>query len=80
VMCTYYAPLRFGMDFLREAAGVTVGGYSAGGDARYFGLTPAQWGCLPLFTLGIVLLLRAPERGTDPPIAPPDLVPLPPKP
>ena len=74
VMCAYYAPLRFGLDFLRARPGIVSGGLSAGGDARYFGLTPAQWGCVPLFVLGIALLLRARQSGTAPPPVPPRLV------
>ncbi|HEX5098131.1 MAG TPA: prolipoprotein diacylglyceryl transferase family protein [Polyangiaceae bacterium] len=71
VMCIYYAPLRFLMDFLRERTGVNVGSaLLAGGDARYFALTPAQWGCLPLLALGVVLLVRAPRAGVDPPPVP----------
>jgi phosphatidylglycerol---prolipoprotein diacylglyceryl transferase len=41
VTATTYALVRFGLDFLRV------------GDATYTGLTLAQWGCLPLFTLGV---------------------------
>lgn len=70
-MCAYYAPLRFGLDFLRERSGAVIGGYAAGGDARYFALTPAQWGCVPLFVLGIALLVRARHTGTAPPPVPP---------
>jgi phosphatidylglycerol:prolipoprotein diacylglycerol transferase len=70
-MCAYYAPLRFGLDFLRERAGAVIGGYQAGGDARYFALTPAQWGCVPLFVLGVALLVRARRTGTAPPPVPP---------
>jgi phosphatidylglycerol:prolipoprotein diacylglycerol transferase len=71
VTCVYYAPLRFLLDFLRERAGVNVGqSLLAGGDARYLGLTPAQWGCIPLFVLGVVLLRRAPAAGLEPPPAP----------
>jgi phosphatidylglycerol:prolipoprotein diacylglycerol transferase len=70
-MCTYYAPLRFLLDFLRERPGVTILGYATGGDARYLGLTPAQWGCVPLFVLGVVLLVRARRAGSEPPPAPP---------
>lgn len=71
VMCVYYAPLRFLMDFLRERSGVNVGSaLLAGGDARYFALTPAQWGCLPLLALGVVLLVRAPRAGVEPPPVP----------
>ena len=41
VTATTYALVRFGLDFLRV------------GDATYAGLTLAQWGCLPLFVLGV---------------------------
>lgn len=41
-----YAPARFGLDFLRV------------GDARYLGLTPAQYGCIGLVWLGARWLLR----------------------
>jgi phosphatidylglycerol:prolipoprotein diacylglycerol transferase len=71
IMCTYYAPLRFLLDFLRERAGVHVeNALVAGGDARYLGLTPAQWGCVPLFVLGVALLRRARHSGTEPPPVP----------
>ncbi|HWP06559.1 MAG TPA: prolipoprotein diacylglyceryl transferase family protein [Polyangiaceae bacterium] len=71
VMCVYYAPLRFLLDFLRERTGVNVGSaLLAGGDARYFALTPAQWGSVPLFALGVVLLVRAPPAGVEPPPVP----------
>lgn len=70
VMCTYYAPLRFGLDFLREKSGAVINGYAAGGDARYFALTPAQWCCVPLLVLGVALLLRARHTGTAPPPVP----------
>ena len=43
-----YAPVRFGLDFLR-ATDVPEP------DARYFGLTPAQWGCIGVFIVGIGL-------------------------
>lgn len=75
VMCTYYAPLRFALDFLREKSGVVVGQFSAGGDARYAALTPAQWGCLPLLAVGLVLLSRAPKQGTALPPVPPRFAP-----
>jgi phosphatidylglycerol:prolipoprotein diacylglycerol transferase len=70
VMCTYYAPLRFVLDFLRERSGVAIGAYASGGDARYAGLTPAQWACFPLLALGIALLLRAQRQGFDVPPVP----------
>jgi phosphatidylglycerol:prolipoprotein diacylglycerol transferase len=38
-----YAPVRFLLDFLRVV------------DARYWGLTPAQYGCVILFGLGVYL-------------------------
>ena len=43
-----YAPVRFGLDFLRVEDG-------AGGDPRYGSLTPAQWACLALFAIGVGL-------------------------
>jgi phosphatidylglycerol:prolipoprotein diacylglycerol transferase len=45
-----YAPVRFGFDFLR-ATDVPEP------DARYFGLTPAQWGCILVLFAGIGLLV-----------------------
>jgi phosphatidylglycerol:prolipoprotein diacylglycerol transferase len=44
-----YAPTRFAMDFLRIESG-------PGGDARYGGLTPAQWMCIALFASAIFLI------------------------
>jgi phosphatidylglycerol:prolipoprotein diacylglycerol transferase len=76
VACTYYAPLRFLLDFLRERSGVAIGPYTSGGDARYAGLTPAQWACIPLFTLGVVLLVRSRSQGTTPPPVPTRFIPL----
>jgi phosphatidylglycerol---prolipoprotein diacylglyceryl transferase len=70
VMCTYYAPLRFLLDFLRERADVAVVGVVAGGDARYLGLTPAQWGCVPMLLLGLYLLRRTRSSGTELPPVP----------
>ena len=46
---TLYAPYRFFLDFLRIDAG------SLGGDARYAGLTPAQYAAIG--TLGMALLV-----------------------
>jgi phosphatidylglycerol---prolipoprotein diacylglyceryl transferase len=46
-----YAPLRFGLDYLRLQD-------AEGGDLRYFGLTPAQWGCMALFCVGCVFSQR----------------------
>lgn len=44
-----YAPVRFGMDFLRIPE-------SEGGDTRYGGLTPAQYGCFVLFGFGLYMI------------------------
>ncbi len=48
-----YAPVRFGLDFLRIA------------DPRHFGLTPGQFFCVPAFLGGAVLLrgVRRKRRG-----------------
>ncbi len=48
IVCLAYPPARFLMDFLRLAEH----------DARYAGLTPAQWLCIALFLFGLVLLRR----------------------
>jgi phosphatidylglycerol---prolipoprotein diacylglyceryl transferase len=63
-MCVAYAPVRFLLDFLREQEGEGV----LGGDPRYGGLTPAQWGCFGLFALGLYFLRMAsrPESATAP--------------
>jgi phosphatidylglycerol:prolipoprotein diacylglycerol transferase len=49
VVSLAYAPVRFAMDFLRIPA-------AEGGDTRYAGLTPAQYGCLALFVFGIAMV------------------------
>jgi len=57
-----YAPVRFAMDYLRITDGEAA-------DPRYGGLTPAQWECIALFTLGVfivVLVRRLRARGVDP--------------
>ena len=61
-MCVAYAPVRFGLDFLRVTEGE---GGIAGGDPRYGGLTPAQWACFGLLALG-VYFLRIAQRGDQP--------------
>jgi phosphatidylglycerol:prolipoprotein diacylglycerol transferase len=56
-----YAPVRFAMDFLRIPE-------SDGGDTRYAGLTPAQYGCVALFLYGIAMIFvvrRLQARGVD---------------
>jgi phosphatidylglycerol:prolipoprotein diacylglycerol transferase len=49
--CALYAPVRFGLDFLRLDTGPT-------GDRRYLALTFAQWACVAMFAFGIAMLLR----------------------
>jgi phosphatidylglycerol---prolipoprotein diacylglyceryl transferase len=71
ILCAGYAPVRFGFDFLRERAdAVGLGGFATG-DARYLGLTPAQWLCVPLFAVGVTLLARMKKEGTALPVVPP---------
>jgi phosphatidylglycerol:prolipoprotein diacylglycerol transferase len=55
-----YAPVRFGLDFLR-ATDVSRP------DERYFGLTPAQWACIATAALALYLLRRS---MTPPPSTP----------
>jgi len=50
-----YAPMRFVLDFLRAPA-------AEGGDIRYGGLTPAQYGSLILFAAGAALMYRVSRR------------------
>ena len=47
--CAGYGMARFFLDFLRLSA-------AEGGDARYFGLTPAQYGALVMVGVGVFLL------------------------
>jgi phosphatidylglycerol:prolipoprotein diacylglycerol transferase len=64
-----YAPVRFGLDFLRATDLDTS-------DARYFGLTPGHYAAVVLFALGVTVLVRTRQ---DPwPAVPADLAaPLP---
>jgi phosphatidylglycerol---prolipoprotein diacylglyceryl transferase len=41
----YYAPVRFSLDFLRTV------------DTRYYGLTPAQYGAMVIFSLGLAVFV-----------------------
>ena len=54
-----YAPLRFVMDFLRPEAF----------NARYLGLTPAQWGCAVFMLVGIYGMFYLRNRAHRQPIA-----------
>ncbi len=49
--CIAYAPVRFGLDFLRVES---IGNHE--GDARYLGLTPAQYACFGFIAIGIIVL------------------------
>lgn len=49
-----YAPMRFLLDFLRIE------------DARYFGLTPGQYGSILLVAVGLLILRRASQREAAP--------------
>ncbi|HXU83165.1 MAG TPA: prolipoprotein diacylglyceryl transferase family protein [Polyangia bacterium] len=53
VLPIVYAPVRFFLDFLRKGDV----------DVRYAGLTPAQWGCLVVIVVGVLLLKRAQKKG-----------------
>lgn len=55
-----YAPMRFGLDFLRASL-------AEGGDVRYFGLTPAQYAALGMSLVGVAVALRV-ARGTATPL------------
>jgi phosphatidylglycerol:prolipoprotein diacylglycerol transferase len=54
-----YAPVRFGLDFLR-ATDVSRP------DQRYLGLTPAQWACIATAGLAIYLLRRSMQPPSTP--------------
>lgn len=50
-----YAPVRFGLDFLRETS-------INGGDVRYLGLTPGHYASVAMFVAGIIVAVRV-ARG-----------------
>jgi phosphatidylglycerol:prolipoprotein diacylglycerol transferase len=57
VACLTYAPVRFGLDFLRAEPAL-------GGDARYALLTPGQWASIVVFVIGLgTARWMADERG-----------------
>lgn len=59
ILALAYAPVRFGLDFLRAHDVV-------GADARYRGFTPAQYGCVLLFAVGAALtVLVAAQRAAE---------------
>jgi len=59
LFATLYAPIRFSLDFLRNTD-------RASADARYFGLTPAQYGSMLMFFagLGLVVWLSRGNKST----------------
>ena len=61
LLALLYGICRFGFDFLRA----TDVPYH---DARYLGLTPAQYGCIALVVYGLFTLFK--PRGTDPALGP----------
>ena len=52
-----YAPVRFGLDFLRATD-------LARPDERYAGMTPAQWACLGTVALAVKLMASRPRPAT----------------
>ncbi|MDB4969592.1 MAG: Prolipoprotein diacylglyceryl transferase [Myxococcales bacterium] len=60
ILTLAYAPVRFGLDFLR-AHDVPEP------DARYLGLTPAQWGCIGVLVAGIALSVWVRRHAHSPP-------------
>jgi len=64
LFATLYAPVRFGLDFLRASD-------VARPDERYASLTPAQWACMLCLAVGLWLLRRrgevAPFSAPPPP-------------
>jgi phosphatidylglycerol:prolipoprotein diacylglycerol transferase len=61
-----YAPVRFGLDFLRSHDASY-----ARPDERYAGLTPAQWACMLCLAIGLWLLTRKSEEDPPPTAVPP---------
>jgi phosphatidylglycerol:prolipoprotein diacylglycerol transferase len=53
-----YAPCRFVLDFLRAPAW-------EGGDIRYLGLTPAQYGSIVFLAIGMYAVIRGRARQSD---------------
>jgi phosphatidylglycerol:prolipoprotein diacylglycerol transferase len=58
VIALLYAPARFFADFLRNTD-------LPGADARYLGLTPAQYGCIALAAVGLAVGARLRGLGAD---------------
>jgi phosphatidylglycerol:prolipoprotein diacylglycerol transferase len=60
ILALAYAPVRFALDFLRADD-------LADADARYLGLTPAQYGCVLVFVAGLLVTssLSAPAATSE---------------
>jgi len=58
-LAVLYAPCRFMLDFLRAPV-------SEGGDIRYAGLTPAQYGSVLLLVAGVLVLQRVAKNNAVP--------------
>ena len=56
IFCFAYAPIRFGLDFLRNTD-------LQGADVRFMGLTPAQYGSIIFLCCGLVLFSQRHKRG-----------------
>ncbi|MDF1565127.1 MAG: prolipoprotein diacylglyceryl transferase [Deltaproteobacteria bacterium] len=57
-----YAPVRFGLDFLRAEDLESLGKRS---DIRFLGLTPAQYGAIALLGLGVWILVHRRGKGRE---------------
>lgn len=56
----FYAPVRFGLDYLREVP-------LHGGDVRYFGFTPGQYGSIAMLVAGVLVAVYV-ARGPEVPV------------
>jgi phosphatidylglycerol---prolipoprotein diacylglyceryl transferase len=63
LVLTLYAPFRFVLDALRSEQGVRS--VSPIPDARYLGLTPAQWFTIGFFMVGVWLLWMRKPKAAD---------------
>ncbi|MFH1433976.1 MAG: prolipoprotein diacylglyceryl transferase family protein, partial [Candidatus Uhrbacteria bacterium] len=61
VFLLWYGAVRFVLDFFRATEGTVA-------DARYLGLTPAQYAAIVMFSLGIYVLVR-PKKQKLPDLA-----------
>lgn len=67
-LCLWYAPVRFGLDFLRESS--TADPALEGAiDPLYGPFTPAQWGCIALLGAGVAVWMHS-RRAVELPATP----------